>query len=161
MFSSLGPLEGASVVDLFAGSGALGIGALSRGAARAVFVDSSRRHARVIQHNVRALGLSSRCIILTRAVVRARQPVLAHAPFDLVFADPPYATLAAAAVDIARLLAPPLLRPQARLVLEHARRDAAPSLAGFEHIRTRPYGSTSLSYFAGPSGLAENRNRLT
>jgi 16S rRNA (guanine966-N2)-methyltransferase len=88
VFNSLearGVLGGASVADLFAGSGALGIEALSRGAARATFVEQDRRAAQVIARNVDALGLAGRARIEAVAVER-----WVPGDVDLVFADPPY-----------------------------------------------------------------------
>lgn len=147
LFSSLGPLEGVRVLDLFAGSGALGIGALSRGAAAVVFVERAARHVRVIQQNLKALALTSQAVVVSLPVARARKVALAHGPVDLVFADPPYAQLDALLPALDRLLAPPLLAPAARLVLEHSVRDAAPTLRYFEPMRCRRYGSTALSYY--------------
>ncbi len=88
IFNSLearGVLPGATVVDLFAGSGALGVEALSRGAARAVFVEADRRAARVIEANLAALGLADRAEVHAVPVERW-EPVAA----DVVLADPPY-----------------------------------------------------------------------
>jgi 16S rRNA (guanine966-N2)-methyltransferase len=85
---SLGAVEGASVLDLFAGSGALGIEALSRGAAQATFVDSDRRAVEVVRANLEATGLAGRATVV-------RGDALGHlagaAPVDLALLDPPYA----------------------------------------------------------------------
>ena len=91
IFNSLeaqGLIEGAAVVDLFAGSGAMGIEALSRGAAQAVFVESNARAARVIEENVAALQLSDRVHIVRMPVERWLAGQLP--PVDVVLADPPY-----------------------------------------------------------------------
>jgi 16S rRNA (guanine966-N2)-methyltransferase len=90
LFSSLGEaVAGAAVFDLYAGTGAVGIEALSRGAARAVFVDSSPEAVRTIRENLERAKLSDRAEILRRDAVRAIHSGLG--PFDLVFLDPPYA----------------------------------------------------------------------
>ncbi len=93
LFASLGPrVEGAAVADLFAGSGALGIEALSRGAGRAVFVDDDRAAVTAIRENLDSTGLSGRARV-ERSPVRAflGSPA-AEEPFDLVLLDPPYGT---------------------------------------------------------------------
>ncbi|AZG44000.1 Ribosomal RNA small subunit methyltransferase D [Gordonia insulae] len=81
-------LDGAHVLDLYAGSGALGLEALSRGAATAVFVDSGRRAVSVITANVRTCGVADRSSIVARPV--ATHLASAPGPFDLAFLDPPY-----------------------------------------------------------------------
>lgn len=93
-FSALGPLDGLRVVDLFAGSGALGLEALSRGAAHVHFVESDGRTAGVLAANVESLGVADRVEIVRRGVggflgERARAPER-HEPFDVALADPPY-----------------------------------------------------------------------
>jgi len=80
------------VLDLYAGTGALGIEALSRGAARAVFVDSAPSAIRIIKKNIIGLGLEDRAVILARDAKRAIEGLLKRAGrFDIIFADPPYA----------------------------------------------------------------------
>ncbi len=91
IFNALGSLDvvvDATVLDLFAGSGALGIEALSRGAARATFVESDRRAARVIEENLRRCGLDDRATVVTADATRF---ALRGSTFDLALADPPYA----------------------------------------------------------------------
>jgi 16S rRNA (guanine966-N2)-methyltransferase len=95
LFSSLGPVVGgAAVLDLYAGTGAVGIEALSRGAARAVFVDSSRDAVRTVRENLDRAKLSDRAVVLRSDVGRAIHSRLGA--FDLVFLDPPYAVAGAA-----------------------------------------------------------------
>ena len=122
LFSILGPdlLEGARVLDLFAGSGALGIEALSRGASGAVFVDSSSVAVAALRRNLDALGIA--------AEVR-RQDVLAYLRsasrdarlYDLVFLDPPYRHARALGPELSTALGP-VLAPGARVVAESDRR---------------------------------------
>jgi 16S rRNA (guanine966-N2)-methyltransferase len=87
LFSRLGEFEGLRVADLYAGSGALGIEALSRGAAHATFVETDREAIRAIEANLAAFGARDQAII--RATSAATLP--REQPFDLIFADPPYA----------------------------------------------------------------------
>src|SRR3954453_17823879 len=105
LFNSLGSLldlDGARVLDLYAGSGALGLEALSRGAAEVVFVESGPRVLPVLRANVAAVGLPGGRVIAgsVPAVVAAPPP----RRFDVVLADPPYATPSAAVVDVLRSL---------------------------------------------------------
>ena len=94
LFNALGSLdavEGAAVVDLFAGTGALGIEALSRGAASAVFVDADARAVSVIKENLGATGLADRARVVRADVLRFLADGPADVLYDLAFADPPYA----------------------------------------------------------------------
>lgn len=129
-------LPGARVVDLFAGSGALGLEALSRGAAEVVFVERSREALKALRANVSALGAEEDVTVVCDDVFRFldREPRL----FDVALADPPYGT------DDARMLVERFLsRPVARtLWVEHAWRDSIPLPA---HARTRRYGDTALT----------------
>src|SRR5580692_6775643 len=92
LFSALGPLGGAAVLDLYAGTGALGIEALSRGAARATFVESARPALAALRDNLAALGLEGAARVLAMPVERAVTRL--GGAFDLVLADPPYAETA-------------------------------------------------------------------
>lgn len=143
LFSILGPLDQAAVLDLFAGSGALGIEALSRGAATATFVDSAPRAIAAIDANVAALGLSKVAEVrradalgfLENARASGRQ-------YDLVFLDPPYQRAASLAGDLSERL-PALLSGTARVVCESDRRDPL-ELAGLVSGRQRLYGDTVI-----------------
>ena len=152
LFSILGDVTGAVVLDLYAGTGALGIEALSRGASRAVFVESARPAAAVLRQNLTALGLLGSGAVIAQPVERALDRVLAAGPFDLVLADPPYALVAEAAASLARLAAagPRFLAPEGRVVLEHAGRDAPPEVTGLLATGTRSYGEASLSFYELP-----------
>lgn len=149
IFNILGPVEGAHVLDLFAGSGALGIEALSRGAAHATFVDAGKPALAAIRGNLRELGLEDRAAVLAMDAVAAAQRPPA-APWRLVFVDPPYAS------DLARraVLALPAgsLAPGARIVIEHDRRGTPPDELG-SLLRTdqRRYGDTMVSFFEAPA----------
>jgi 16S rRNA (guanine966-N2)-methyltransferase len=136
-FNLLGPIEGARACDLYAGSGGLGLEALSRGAASCLFVDSSARACATIKANLETLGL-------TGTVVR-RDVLLALAgeqsPFDLILCDPPYTLDAAAtlAPALARLLAP------AGVLVYQTAAPLEPELPGLAVSTTRRYGSARLT----------------
>ncbi|WP_437674740.1 16S rRNA (guanine(966)-N(2))-methyltransferase RsmD [Sorangium sp. So ce131] len=148
LFSSLGDVTDALVCDLYAGTGALGIEALSRGARRAVFVDSGRPALAALRENLAALGLGEAARVVPLPVERALDLLHDEPPFDLVLLDPPYAALAKAVAAAARLAGPlGLLAPAGRLVLEHARRDPSPEIAGLTRDAVRTYGDTAVSFY--------------
>jgi 16S rRNA (guanine966-N2)-methyltransferase len=144
LFSILGPvaLEGARVLDLFAGSGALGIEALSRGASEAVFVDSDARAVSAIHRNLAELGMDGR---VHRRDVFAWLDA-AHAPYDLVFADPPYSSAGRTAGRLSELL-PPLLRENSLTVTESDKRD--PLILAMPLVGERTYGDTRIAIHRG------------
>jgi 16S rRNA (guanine966-N2)-methyltransferase len=149
IFNILGPVAGAHVLDLFAGSGGLGIEALSRGAAHATFVDAGKPALAAIRANLRELGLEDRAAVLAMDAVLAAQKAPA-VPWGVVFIDPPYAS------DLARravlALPPASLAPGARIVIEHDRRGIPPEQLG-SLLRTdqRRYGDTMVSFFEVPA----------
>lgn len=158
IFSSLGQLGGLRVLDLFAGSGAMGIEALSRGAAHAVFVEQAGSALGALRRNLRDLALEDRAEVIPLPVARALRG-FAGRGFELVFADPPYAHLADAAESLAALWrVADALAPEARLVLEHAARDQPPVIADVPTERTRRYGDTAVSFYvvAPPSGPVQD-----
>jgi 16S rRNA (guanine966-N2)-methyltransferase len=138
-------VAGAAVLDAFAGSGALAIEALSRGAARAVLVDRDPAAADAIRRNLRTTGFGARASVQRRAVgafLRGAPP--AEAPFDLVFLDPPYdqADSELAAV-LSALGAPGWLAPGALVVLERAEAAGPPPLPADWMVNwQRAYGDT-------------------
>ncbi|WP_205414050.1 16S rRNA (guanine(966)-N(2))-methyltransferase RsmD [Amycolatopsis thermalba] len=138
-----GELTDARVLDLYAGSGALGLEALSRGAADAVFVESDRRAVQVLKANVSALGLGGSVRSGPVETVLA-QP--ADEPFDLVLADPPY-SLGADRIGavLTALAAAGWIAGHGLVIVERALRDGEPAWpAGFEPVRTSRYGDTAL-----------------
>jgi len=147
LFMALEPLEGLSVVDLFAGSGALGIEALSRGATRADFVESDNAARRVLDENLAALDLRERAKVWPVRLpqgLRALKDVLRAA--DLVLADPPYGGGDARA--LLQTLGAGMVKPGARVVVEHHAKDALPERAGdLRWSRSRRYGETTVSTF--------------
>jgi 16S rRNA (guanine966-N2)-methyltransferase len=140
-------LHDARVLDLFAGSGAVGLEALSRGAAEAEFVESDRRACELLQRNIAAVGLSGTTVHRTQAasfLVEAG----ADAPFDFVFADPPYA-LAEHAVTalLEALCTPKWLADDAVVVVERSARGVEPEWPdGMDVIKNKRYGEGVLWY---------------
>lgn len=148
LFSILGSFDaiaGASVLDLYAGSGALALEALSRGAVHATLVESSRAALAALRANVAALALEKRTRVVAAPVERAVD-LLEGERFGLVLADPPYAEAEAAARTLERFAAKGLFSPGAVVVLEHSSRDA-PEPAGLDRLDLRRYGDTALSLF--------------
>jgi len=119
LFSRLGPVDGVRVADLFAGSGALGLEALSRGAASCTFVESGRAALTALRANLADLAPTG------AVVVSARLPAALDrlgTPFDLLFLDPPYTAADLLTTTLERLAASPLLTDGGLLVVEHAAR---------------------------------------
>src|SRR5207249_9039153 len=128
--------DGAAVLDLFAGSGAMGLEALSRGAARAVFVESERAACRSVGENLDRLRLTG-AEVLCHDVERYRAGESRR--FDVVFCDPPYADVERLVPALARHI-PRLLAEDGRLVLESSGREPAPELP-LEVQTSRRYGA--------------------
>jgi 16S rRNA (guanine966-N2)-methyltransferase len=153
LFNSLGTLldlDGAAVLDLYAGSGALGLEALSRGAGRVVFVESSPRVLPVLRANLAAVGLPGGRIVAGSVprIVAGRAP----GAFDLVLADPPYDVPADVVLDVLRgLTGHGWLAPGAVVVVERSSREEPfewpTPLAG---LRDRRYGEALLRYGRSP-----------
>ena len=150
---ALEPLSGVRVVDLFAGSGALGIEALSRGAVEADFVECDPAARAVLSANLVALGLVERARVwplrLPHGMERLGR-VLAAA--DLVLADPPYGG-GLARETLRALGGPGILRAGTRVVFEHHAKDELPErCGGLERARTRRYGETAVTTFQATAG---------
>lgn len=143
LVSARGGLAGDVVLDLFAGSGALGLEAVSRGAGSATLVEVDAGAAATARANVAALGLGGPVRVVRAAV--ATFLTGARRPADLVLADPPWALPAAEVDAVLGLLADGWLAPAATVVVERGRRDAGPSWpAGFDGRPVRLYGETAL-----------------
>jgi 16S rRNA (guanine966-N2)-methyltransferase len=173
LFSVLGDLTDLAILDLYAGTGALGLEALSRGARRSVFVESSRQALVVLRKNIEDLGVAPEALVLGQPVARAIERVAQEGPYDVVLVDPPYALLGEVVTTLRALAARgadpsstserdpsgrAVFSPGARLVLEHASRDAPPEeIAGeargqragqaLTRTSTRSYGESSLSFY--------------
>ena len=149
MFSSLqselGGFAGLRVLDLFAGSGALGLEALSRGAEAADFVESDTRAAGVIKRNIADLGCSGAKVLRTTVERFVRVPPAE--PYDLIFLDPPYALPAEEVSALVATLAVPEWRgPDSIVVVERSTRDSFAWPEGVEGLRDKAYGETHLWY---------------
>jgi 16S rRNA (guanine966-N2)-methyltransferase len=147
VFNLVGPVDGTSVLDLYAGSGAMGLEALSRGAASAVFVESDRDACRTIRRNLDKLGLDGaeiacRDSLQFLAAERRR--------FDLILVDPPYDVVESVAVRLAFYL-PAVLADTGLVVLESSARDQ-PRLPPLEPRTSRRYGSVRITLFESADG---------
>jgi 16S rRNA (guanine(966)-N(2))-methyltransferase RsmD len=138
-------VAGTRVLDLYAGSGALGLEALSRGAARVVFVETAPAALVALDANATTLGVGAEVEVVRDDALRYLARVRAAA-FDLVLADPPYAL----GVESALLeRSGDVLVPGGMLVLQHHRRWQAPAgLAGWTRLRARRFGDTVIDFFA-------------
>ncbi|MBA2541205.1 MAG: 16S rRNA (guanine(966)-N(2))-methyltransferase RsmD [Deltaproteobacteria bacterium] len=140
------------VLDLFAGSGAVGIEALSRGAPHATFVDSARLALTATRGNLKDLGVEDRATVITSdAIAFAKRPLPeGAAPWRLVFVDPPYASDLATRAVLA--IPSASLAPDVVIVIEHDRRNAPPEALG-SLVRTdeRRYGDTLISFYEVPA----------
>ncbi|RRF91249.1 MAG: 16S rRNA (guanine(966)-N(2))-methyltransferase RsmD [Coriobacteriaceae bacterium] len=139
-------LAGVSVLDAFAGSGAIGFELLSRGAASCTFVDRDRGAAARVRRNARSLGAEGVSHVLPGDVFRlARRPGMRGAPFSLVVLDPPYAVSSA---DVSRLVgdlcASGLLAARALVLYEHASKEPGLALAGARQLREKSHGITTV-----------------
>ena len=146
--AELGGLEGAAVLDLYAGSGAVGIEALSRGASDVLMVESGGQAAAVIARNIEAIGLPGARLVRDRVARVLRRGPGGARPRDLVFADPPYAVAdAELGAALAALAEYGWLRPGALVVVERdARSGPPPWPPACRADRSRRYGETVLWY---------------
>ncbi|KYH32497.1 16S rRNA (guanine(966)-N(2))-methyltransferase RsmD [Neomoorella mulderi] len=140
-------------LDLFAGSGAVGLEALSRGARKAVFVENDRQALACLAANLAATGFKDKAQIIAADARRA----LAHLAgrglvFDLVFSDPPYYQ---GWGDVILPAVVPLLSPGGLVVLETAKSEAAPETADMVLMARRVYGDTALNFYQRAGGLAD------
>jgi len=153
--SIAGPLSGLLVMDLYAGSGAVGIEALSRGAAHVLLVESAAPALRIIRANVEAVGLAGAEVAADRVErILGRGPT-AERRYDVVFADPPYALPAAEVTRVLELLTSHgWLAPEALVVIERATRDGALTWpSGYLAERARRYGEATFWYGLAPRDL--------
>jgi 16S rRNA (guanine966-N2)-methyltransferase len=154
LFSILGPrVTGARVLDAYAGSGALGFEALSRGAAEVVFIEADGRVARLLQDNGRELGLEGRFIVRNARAAGWLEQGSPGAPFDLILADPPYEE--AEIKDFLPLAASSRwLSPGGWIVVERGRSLPAFELAvpGIHRFRSAVYGRSGLDFYRSEAG---------
>jgi len=153
LFSRLGPVDGVQVADLFAGSGALGLEALSRGAASCTFVESGRAPLTALRANLADLAPAGAVVMPARlpaALVRL------DTPFDLLFLDPPYAAVDLLTTTLERLVASPLLTDRTLLVVEHAARTPPTVPPELRVDESRTVGETAFTFLrpiAGRHGI--------
>jgi 16S rRNA (guanine966-N2)-methyltransferase len=142
LFNVLAPtIEGAVFMDVYAGSGAVGIEALSRGAARAIFLEKHRSAVQIIHENLQSLGLEARAIVIPGPAVAS----LAQQRADIVFLDPPYAL----ADEYSAALTVLGQSASALVVVQHARRAPLDEAYGFlRRTRVLTHGDNSLSFFS-------------
>ncbi len=158
LFTRLGDLDGASVLDLYAGTGTLGIEAISRGARDVVFIERAPRSLAVLRANVAALELETCARIVSGDAARGVERLGREgARFDLVLLDPPYA-----AGEVGRaleaLVAARVLAPQAVVVVESGRRHPVPGVAGLAPLDERRYGDSVITQLvaARPADQADS-----
>lgn len=156
MLESRAALAEVNMLDLYAGSGALGIEALSRGAAHAVFVENEANALRALRQNLTALSLQSQALVLQGDVGKAAARVGAQR-FQLVLMDPPYRAIGDGSALRALAAWEPHLT-SATLLLEHARKDPAPKLPGRELVAHRVYGDTALALYEPTSGILSEQS---
>ena len=154
LFGALGPLDGVRFLDLYAGSGAVGLEALSRGAGHALLVEADARAAKVARENVALLGAGREAVLAVSRV----EPALGYGPngppYDVVYADPPYPTPEdEIAGMLAALVGRGWLAADATVVVERSRRSPEPAwpvgVPGITAERSRRYGDTVLWYGRG------------
>jgi 16S rRNA (guanine966-N2)-methyltransferase len=143
------PIGGARVLDLFAGTGALGIEAISRGAKFALFVDNGAEARALMRNNVEALGLGGVTKVYRRDATQLG-PAHPVEPFSLVFLDPPYA-MGLAEKALASLRDGGWLAPGALLIVEDAKAAAFKAPEGFEELERRAYDDTELVFLRAGS----------
>ncbi|MNL38854.1 Ribosomal RNA small subunit methyltransferase D [compost metagenome] len=146
MFNILGPrIHGARVLDLYAGSGAIALEALSRGASEVVLIERASEALMVIGDNLKALGMGDRARVQRGEVLSNLSALVG--PFDVVIADPPYRTADWDAL-LTELQRPGLLAPEAVILLEHAKGERLPEQVGaFVCRRIYRYGLAQLALF--------------
>jgi len=155
LFSSLtsrfGTIEDLAVLDLFAGSGNLGIEALSRGAGSAVFVDNNPESLQFIKKNLQLTGFSDRAeVIRADAVAAVKQLASANMKFDIIVADPPYGAIAISEELIAAVANGKLMREGGVMVIESARKAEMTLPAGLGLSARKVYGDTALNFLEFP-----------
>lgn len=142
LFNIIGSVDGWRVIDAYAGSGAIGLEALSRGARSVTLIEAASEPLQAIARTIAALGSEETARVIPGKVEGALSR-LGDGEFDLIVADPPYDKLSVNALDgLATKLA-----PGGVLVVSHASRNAAPELKSMERFDTRSYGDSSLSLY--------------
>jgi 16S rRNA (guanine966-N2)-methyltransferase len=151
LFNILAPkIAGASMLDACAGSGAVGLEALSRGAAHVTFVERDLRAVRLIERNVTRCGMADRCAII-RADLGHTTARVPHQAYDLIFLDPPYDT----EPEVVARVVGEWLHPEGSLIVEHARRRTVPErIDGLRCVRHLLSGDSALGFYVREPGQA-------
>ena len=158
LLSELGTFDGARVLDLYAGSGAIGLEALSRGAGRVLLVESDARAAAVIKANVKAVNLPGATVAVDRVERLLARAADRRDRFDLVIADPPYALAEGAVTRVLTLLQGGWLADGALVVIERATRSGPVDWTpGFLPGKSRRYGEATFWYgwYGGEAGAGQ------
>jgi 16S rRNA (guanine966-N2)-methyltransferase len=142
LFNILGDISGKTVLDPFAGSGALGFEAVSRGAAQVIMLEKDKKAQLTIAANIQKLGVSE-FVKLTKANCREWSKRNQDAKFDLILADPPYHDMQLSTVS----LLTQHLNPKGLMVLSHVGRDLAPTVNGVVVVDNRNYGDAALAFY--------------
>lgn len=145
LFSILGSMQDLRVVDGFAGTGALGLEALSRGAATCTFFEIHRKAREAIAENIDRVGVADRATLIPRAFDEA-WPTLRE-PVDLIFLDPPYGSELAPAALAAIATTPELVAGDARIVWESSTDEEVLALPGWDLTKDRSYGTTRIAIY--------------
>lgn len=147
MFQILGDLSNLEVLDLFAGSGAVGLEALSRGAKEVVFVDSGQAAVSLLFENLEKLGFLNQAYVLKKKAKTAIEILVKKKrSFDLIFVDPPY-DCGLVQATLRQLERSTLLAPEGLLLCEHSPRELPEATEGLEKVDERHYGQTFVSFF--------------
>lgn len=142
LFNMLGDMDDLRVLDAFAGTGAIGLEALSRGAREAVFIERDRIAQKVLANNIRMLGVGDRTSLI-KAPVASWSETASTELFDLIFADPPYHDVQLSTVS--RLVK--YLNPKGLMILSHPGRESAPTVNGVVVVDNRSYGDAALAFY--------------
>lgn len=144
-YNLIGPVDGATALDLYAGSGAMGLEALSRGAGRCVFVESDRAACRVVQDNLARLRLTGAQVVCKDALQALREERAARRTYDLVLADPPYDAWATLETRLGEAVEH-VLAPDGLVVVETAAK-VEPQFP-LDLVTSRRYGSARITLFS-------------
>ena len=150
LFNILGPaVLGATFVDLYSGTGAVGIEALSRGASHAIFVEQHAAAVTLIRRNLESLGIGAEAEVLGMNVLRAEERLAArHVHAQFIFLDPPYAADIEYESALEALGDSPLVSPDGRVIVEHLRKRSLPERVGdLELARVVEQGDAALSFY--------------
>lgn len=142
MFNSLGDIKGKTILDAFAGTGAIGLEAISRGSTRVTFIEKDRVAQKIINENIQELDVQSQTEVVKTSV--SNWLSTAEIPkYDLIFADPPYHDMQLSTV--ARLA--PYLNHKGLMILSHPGRESAPTVNGVVVVDKRSYGDAALAFY--------------